>query len=236
MLRHSKRLLRYLLVAVVGLAAVVIVYLGATMAGALLAADGAPNEKAGPPERVYLLTSLLHADFAIPADESLRQRFAFLRDAGVPLDHPDLRYLVFGWGARGFYLQTRTLADIRPIPTMKAIFGDSSVMHVVAAKDVSGAPGAVPIDLPPGGLERLIAFIEASFERGAEGPRVIPGAAYGDSDAFFDGVGRFNIFRPCNIWVAEALQAAGLSTGAWTPTTFSLLYGLRLHGGAAIGG
>jgi hypothetical protein len=49
------------------------------------------------------------------------------------------------------------------------------------------------------------------------------------SDAFFEGVGRFHIFRPCNIWVAQGLREAGISTGAWTPTTWSLLQGISWH-------
>jgi uncharacterized protein (TIGR02117 family) len=234
MVRTAIRVLRYPLLALGSLAAIVAIYLAASLVGAVVPAEGKAQAAEGATARIYLLTSLLHADIAIPADPALVERFGFVRDAEVPVDHPNLRYLVFGWGARAFYLQTRNLSDIRPVPTLKGIFGDRSVMHVLAATDVSKVPGAVAIDLPRGGLERLIAFIEASFAAPAGVPQAIEGASYSDSDAFYEGVGGFHIFRPCNIWVADALRAAGLSTGAWTPTTFSLLLGLRLHSSGSL--
>ncbi|MCU0790920.1 MAG: DUF2459 domain-containing protein, partial [Nitratireductor sp.] len=49
-----------------------------------------------------------------------------------------------------------------------------------------------------------------------------------------EGQGAFNIFRPCNIWVAEGLRQAGISTGAWTPTTFALELGLSMHSNGAL--
>ncbi len=142
--------------------------------------------------------------------------------------------MCFGWGARDFYLKTKTLADIRPLPALKGIVGDRSVMHVLAARDVRKDASAVALDLPPGGLERLLTFIERSFLKEGEKAVPVPGAGYGMSDVFFEGLGRFDIFRPCNIWVAEGLREAGLATGAWTPTTFSLELGLALHSRTAL--
>jgi uncharacterized protein (TIGR02117 family) len=203
----------------------------AAIGGALIPAGGGyPSEARG--ERIYLVTGLLHADIAIPIDADLLARFAYLRTAGVPLDHPGLRHLVFGWGARDFYVETETLAELRPMPALKAIMGDRSVMHVLAAGEIAEAPGILAVDLPSGGRERLIAFIERSFLHMP--PRHISGAAYGNADAFFEAAGSFNILRTCNVWAAHALQAAGLRTGAWTPTTLSLLLGLRVHASASI--
>ena len=234
------RLLKVLIYGVGGLALVILVYLGATYVGAAVPASPEPSYQAeasavasrGPegPDRIYLLTTLLHADFAIPVDDALRTRFAFLREGGVPLDNPDLRYLVFGWGSRAFYTQTPSLSDIRPGPTLRAVTGDASVMHVLPARDVSRLPNARAVRLPPGGYDRLLDFIEASFDGGAGAPR--PG--YGFGDAFFPAVGSFNIFRPCNIWAAAGLRRAGVVTGAWTPTTHSLLLGLEWHAPEAL--
>lgn len=226
--------LRYGAGAVLALAAVVGLYLLATLLGAVIPARGQAAPAPGEGTRIYLLTSLLHADFAIPVDDALRRRFAFLSAGGVPVDHPELRYLIFGWGARDFYLKTKTLADIRPAPALKGIFGDHSVMHVLAARDIRKDGDAVALDLPPGGLERLLAFIERGFARSGGAAVPIEGAGYGMSDVFFEGQGGFHIFRPCNIWVAQGLREAGVSTGAWTPTTFALELGLKLHSNGAL--
>ncbi len=82
MRRAAGRGLRYFSGAVLALAAVVGVYLAATLAGAAIPARGMTGDGAGEPARIYLLTSLLHADFAIPVDDELRERFAFLIDGG----------------------------------------------------------------------------------------------------------------------------------------------------------
>jgi uncharacterized protein (TIGR02117 family) len=229
MRRVAGRGLRYLAGAVLALAILVIGYLAASIAGAAIPARGSATQGQGEPSQIFLLTSLLHADFAIPVNDSMRARFSFLRAGGIPIDHPNLRYLVFGWGARDFYIETKTLSDIRPLPALKGIVGDDSVMHVLAASDVRKDEDAVPLTLPPGGLDRLLDFIERSFQKQGAVVRPIKGVSYGMSDAFFEGVGNFNILRPCNIWVAQGLRQAGLSTGVWTPTTWSLLRGLSWH-------
>ncbi len=234
MLRLVLRLVRALLWGTASLAIVLALYLAATFFGAQIVARGNPPEPSGEAERIYLLTSLLHADFAIAVDDALRARFAFLGDAGVPIGHENLKYLVFGWGAREFYLNTPTLSQVRPVPAVRGIFGDSTVMHVMAATDVSKAPSSVAVTLPPGGREKLLSFIEASFARSGNSTLPITGRNYGMADAFYVAEGGFNILTPCNIWVAKGLRQAGLDTGAWTPTTWSLLRGLALHSPQAL--
>lgn len=246
MIRLVSRILLWMLAAMLSLGAIVAGYLLATLFGAVIpAADNRPGgaqaamvetvQRQEADDSIYLVTSALHADFAIAVDDALKRRFAFLAGQDVPLEHPQLRYLVFGWGARDFYVNTPTLADIRPGPVLKGVFGDRSVMHVAPAGEIRDLPGAVHLYLPAGGRERLLTFIEQSFARQDGAPLPVPGAGYGIGDAFYEGQGGFNILHPCNIWVAQGLRQAGLATGAWTPTTHSLKLGLRLHSPSAMG-
>lgn len=235
-MRILRRMARAVLFGLAGFAAIVLLYFAGSIAGAAIPSGPAPAVAgAGQAERIYLATSMLHADFAIPATDAIKARFTFLREAGIPLDHPELRYLVFGWGGRDFYTKTPSLSDIRPLPLLKGVFGDKSVMHVLAARDVSADAGIVAVDLPAGGLDRLATYLERSFARDAAGAPVhMAGVSYGPADAFFDGVGSFNVLKPCNIWVARGLREAGLRTGLWTPTTHSLRLGLGWHAAGAL--
>lgn len=237
MTRFAMRILRYPLYLIAELALVALIYLGATYVGAALpghpawhGGNGLGGAIPDEPNRIYLLTTLLHADFAIPVDDEVRARFAFLGEAGLPIDSPALRYLVFGWGSRAFYTATPSLVDIRPAPTLRAITGDDSVMHILPARDVSTLPDATAIHLPDGGFDRLLDFIQASFQ----GKGSFLQSGYGFGDVFYAARGGFNIFRPCNIWVADGLRQAGIPTGAWTPTTQSLMLGLSLHAPGAL--
>jgi uncharacterized protein (TIGR02117 family) len=93
------------------------------------AADSAPR-------RILVLANPIHTDIAIPIERNLLERFDFLDAAGLPVDLPQARYLVFGWGSRAFYLNTRTWSELRPGPVLRALTLDSSVMHVSLAGEI----------------------------------------------------------------------------------------------------
>ncbi len=146
-------------------------------------------------------------------------------------DHPDLRYLVIGWGSRDFYTTAGTYADIRLTAVLKAITGDASVMHVYPTRDIATAPGARTIKLAREDYRRLVAHVVAGFQRDVDGQAVlVKGATFEEGDLFYEENRHFNIFTPCNIWVAEGLRKAGVALGPWTPTSQSLLMSLWLTG------
>jgi len=180
--------------------------------------------------RIYLLTSPLHTDIAVPADAPGMERFSVLRDAGLPLDHPKLRYIGFGWGSKAFYTTAGTYADIKLSALLKAVFGDSSVMRVVALGDLGASQNVLAYDLSSKGFAALLDGIEDSF--GGEGPSQwhhLAGESIGSGDAFYEAKGNFNLLSPCNQWTGRMLARAGVVTGAWTPTTHSLTTSIAWH-------
>jgi hypothetical protein len=52
---------------------------------------------------------------------------------------------------------------------------------------------------------------------------VLAAPGYGASDAFYIAVGRFSLFKNCNVWVGQGLRSAGLPSGVWTPFAFLVL-------------
>ena len=177
-----------------------------------------------------MLSNPIHTDIAIPVDGDLLSRFAFLRKAGLDLDNPNLRYLVFGWGGRSFYIETRTWADLKAGPVLKSFALDRSVMHVELTGAIPpNAPGVTVISLDPEGLERLKQFVLGSFEQTNGQPSALIGSNYGPNDAFFEARGYFNALMGCNTWTAAALRQAGLTSGLWTPLPFMLRWSLELH-------
>jgi uncharacterized protein (TIGR02117 family) len=183
-----------------------------------------------PARRILVLSSQIHTDIAVPIDARTLADFPFLRDAGLPVDHPDARWILFGWGGRAFYLQTPTWGDLKPLPLFKALTIDASVMHV----EILGAiaepwPGLLGFDIPESKHRDMLAFIRASFAESGTGPLHIAGAHYGKTDAFFEATGSFNALLGCNTWTASALRRAGLQTGWWNPLPATLSYSLALH-------
>ncbi|MDX8526280.1 TIGR02117 family protein [Mesorhizobium sp. MSK_1335] len=179
---------------------------------------------------ILLLKNPIHTDIAVPLDDGVRRRFAFLADAGLPTDAPEARYIVFGWGGRAFYLETPTWSELKAVPVLKALTLDASVMHV----DVAGAikephPDVAGFDIDEAHLAALLDYIAASFRQGPNGSMVIDNAGYSSFDRFYEANGHFNALIGCNTWTAAALRTAGLRTGWWNPLPVSLGWSLRLY-------
>lgn len=179
--------------------------------------------------RILVLSGPIHTDIAIPLDDTTRSAFSFLDATGVPVGHPGARWLIVGWGGRAFYLETPTWADLKPLPVLRALTVDRSVMHVDVATDaLASEPGVAAFDVDQESFAKLIAFVAGSFAAETSSVVAIPGAAYGSHDRFLEAKGYFNALFGCNTWTAAALRAAGLRSGLWTPLPQSLLMSLRL--------
>ncbi|MEP6566194.1 MAG: TIGR02117 family protein [Mesorhizobium sp.] len=179
---------------------------------------------------ILVLKNPIHTDIAIPVDDRVRQRFHFLVDAGIPVDSPEVRYIVFGWGGRAFYLETPTWSQLKAVPVIKALTLDTSVMHVDIAGDISEPhPDVTGFDIGEARFAALLDFIEASFQQGPNGLILVPDAAYSRYDGFYEANGHFNALVGCNTWTAAALRTAGLRTGWWNPLPVSLGLSMRLY-------
>lgn len=182
-----------------------------------------------PTGTILVISNPIHTDIAIPVDAALRARFAFLAEAGVPIDNPQVRYIIVGWGGRSFYLETPRWADLKPLPALRALTIDRSVLHVDVAGGIpEAAPSISRFDIDDQGFQDLLTFIEKSFAAEGQTPAAIPGAHYGRHDAFFEAKGYFNAAVGCNTWTARALREAGLRTGLWNPVPQTLALSLEL--------
>ena len=161
--------------------------------------------------------------------DDVRRKFAFLRAEGFPLDNPHLKYLIIGWGSKRFYTSTKDYADIEFETTWTAVTGDQSVMHVQVAGELKEQPDVIELAVSEWHFNKLLTFIDESFHRKEGSVQVIPNKGFGLGDRFFEGVGGFNIFHPCNLWISRGLREAGYVTGIWTPTTYSLKLAHWLH-------
>ena len=179
---------------------------------------------------ILVLKNPIHTDIAVPIDDGLRRRFAFLVDAGLPIEAPEARYLVFGWGGRAFYLETPTWSQLKAVPVLKALTLDASVMHVDVAGEIREPhPDVAGFDIDEAHFAALLDYIEASFAQGPGGPAVIADAGYSTYDRFYEANGNFNALAGCNTWTAAALRTAGLRTGWWNPLPMSLEWSMRLY-------
>jgi uncharacterized protein (TIGR02117 family) len=210
---------RWLRRAIAVLLLVPCIYYLAGLAGALVPA-GEPWPATG--IAVGLLRGPIHYDFLLPLDSPTRQTFAFAAEQrGVPVNHPDARWLVVGWGSEAFYTTAGSYGDISAGAVWQAVTGDASVMRVDAWGDLAGqeVPGLSWIHLNPAQYAKLRSGIRDSFASDPQGqPQPLAVAGFTGTDGFWHGRGGFDLFRTCNVWVGAQLRGAGLRFGLWTPT------------------
>ncbi|SJM34387.1 conserved hypothetical protein [Mesorhizobium delmotii] len=145
-----KKLGRFLAILVVAI--VLAVMLGTVIPRPLLPAAAADPVAT---RHILVLKNPIHTDIAIPVDDDVRKRFHFLVDDGIPADMAGVRYIVFGWGGRAFYLETPTWSELKAVPVMKALTLDASVMHVdVAGNIVEPHPDVAGFDPARSVLQR----------------------------------------------------------------------------------
>ncbi len=197
----------------------VVLYVVAGLIGGLLPANPAWR---APAEGVtiYVESNGIHTDLVMPKVAA----GVDWRDLARPRDLRDPRYarydhVAIGWGDKAFFLQTQHWSDVRPGTAIAAASGsEATLLHIEHLPPPRRAADVRRLTLRPDEYRRLAAFIRASV---APGGRHYPG--YDRNDAFLDARGRYSAVRTCNSWTGEALRAAGVRVGRWTPFPWTVL-------------
>jgi len=217
-------LFRRLGMVVLALATVVALYLLA----AWLLPKVPVNAGAAQPEdgiAIYLLSNGVHTDLVLPLANT-EQDWRELIDPQHTVRPDSLaQWVAFGWGDKGFYLNTPTWADLSASTALKAAFGLSgTAMHITYHRDLDQGPMCHRILLSPEAYARLVGYIVSGFARDAAGNAMhIAGGRYTDSDAFYEATGRYHLFHTCNGWTNEGLKACGAQACLWTPFQAGLM-------------
>lgn len=153
---------------------------------------------------LYVVARGWHTDLGFPVDEvsgplaSLEQGF------------PGVRYLVFGFGERQYYMGRQTGAG----EMLAALFPSKSAILMTAL--TAAPPEAFPdqevviLRLPPGNVAHLVALLWHDLEKSPDGEavRLADGPYLGS--AFYASTETYDAFHTCNTWTALRLRRAGL--------------------------
>lgn len=218
-----------------GLLALVVAAIAAFVLGTIVPRPLFPTDDTATTRQVLLVANAIHTDIAFPADPDILARFGFLAEDGLPLDAPELAWLVVGWGGRAFYLETPTWADLKPGPAAKALTLDRAVIHAALGGEIAlPAEGVVVLEVGEREMTAMIDEVLATLVPDAAGrPDVIDGAGYGEFDRFYEARGWFNVLVGCNLWTSRVLREGGFRTGWWNPLPVSLLWSVSTHNAAA---
>lgn len=174
---------------------------------------------------VYVLSNGVHTDLVLPVRACGRDWCVDLPFAHTLSQDTAMRYVAFGWGDKGFYLNTPTWADLKASTAFNAMFGlSTTAMHVTYHKQMSENDHCRKALVSAAALKELIGYIDRSFQRGKDGRmQWISGHSYERNDAFYEAKGTYNLFFTCNSWANDALKQSGLPACLWTPFDTGLL-------------
>lgn len=184
-------------------------------------------EKTDDPKIVelYILTNGVHTDLVVPVKTQYIDWSEKLPYENTNGKQKDFKYISFGWGDKGFYLDTPTWADLKFSTAFKAAFWLSdSAMHCTYYKTMKSGLDCKKMMLTEKQYLHLIQFIDSKFDKDASGKYMLikTDAVYGNNDAFYDAKGSYNFTYTCNTWANQGLKAAGQKAALWTPTDFGI--------------
>ncbi|MDO4728191.1 MAG: TIGR02117 family protein [Bacteroidota bacterium] len=171
--------------------------------------------------RIYILTNGVHTDIVCPIKSSVIDWSDFVSINNVKKTDLNYQYVAFGWGDKGFYLNTPTWADLTFSTAFKAAFWLSeSAMHTTFYTDVKLDENCVQVDVNLDDYQTMVELIQNQFKKDAnKKPLLIhTESVYGNNDAFYEAHGTYSLFFTCNTWANSILKKSNQKAALWTAT------------------
>jgi hypothetical protein len=161
--------------------------------------------------KIWLVTNGMHTSVILP-----------VADKPYP-------WTMVGWGDAEFFQQVPEWTDL----TLPLACGSAFARHATALRyeEIYLEPYATEdvrtIRISADQFVKLQAYIEATATQvnGVKEPLVVANAPVGTT--YYAAQGRYHIFRTCNQWTSDALDAAGIRHGLWTPFAPSVMRHFR---------
>ena len=168
---------------------------------------------------IHLLTNGVHTDIVLPFQNQYMDWSKFVNSADTKSGDSSALNVAFGWGDKGFYLQTKTWDDLKFSTAFNALFYlSSSAMHVTFYNRLLETESCRKICITKESYLKMVSYIIESFSPDSlERPRQIIGASYWDNDSFYEAKGTYSLFFTCNTWANKGLKVADLKACLWTP-------------------
>ncbi|QEE50477.1 TIGR02117 family protein [Flavobacterium alkalisoli] len=167
---------------------------------------------------VYVNSNGVHTDIIVPVKNDVKDWTGQILYSETKANDTLAKYVAFGWGDKGFYLNTPKWSDLKASTAFRAAFYmGTSAMHTRFYKTVNQDDDCVKLTITKEDYRKLVDYIERSFQYDENGEVIwIANRSYGQYDAFYEGEGKYNLFYTCNTWTNCALKAANQKACLWT--------------------
>lgn len=167
---------------------------------------------------IYILSNGVHTDIVLPLKNEIKDWSIDISYLDTKAKDSTRQSLAFGWGDKGFYLDTPTWADLKASTAAKAITGlSSSAMHITFYGNLKEDENCKKFFISENQYQKMIRYIENSFLLDTSNKTQRIGThSYGKHDIFYEAKGSYNLFYTCNTWVNQALKAGNQKAALWT--------------------
>ena len=174
----------------------------------------------------YIVTNGVHTDLVLPLENVIKNWNEVVSYQHTKSKSSNYMLVAFGWGDKGFYLNTPTWNDLTFKTAFSAGFGlSTTAIHTTFYNNLTPSENCVKIKLSPEQYKQLVHYIEQSFQLENNKAIIISTEAnYNDNDVFYEALGTYHLFKTCNTWANNGLKAAQKKAALWTPFDSGIFY------------
>lgn len=216
--KSVKRIFKYTGRFLLGVVAFVVIYVLAAVGLSHITVNSEPVQSND--VTIYINSNGVHTDIVVPIKNEVKDWTADILFAHTKSRDSIMNYVAFGWGDKGFYLDTPEWSDLKVSTAAVAAFHlGTSAMHTRFYNQLKEDAECVKITISKEDYTALVSYISESFQYDDDDKKVIwiTGRSYGNYDAFYEANRKYSLFYTCNTWANNALKAANQKAALWTP-------------------
>lgn len=113
---------------------------------------------------IYILSNGVHTDIVVPVKNEIKDWRNEIQFSQTQSKDSLMNFIAFGWGDKGFYLDTPEWSDLKASTALKAAFGvSSSAMHTTFFKQLHEGEDCKRILVSKENYQKLVNYISNSF-------------------------------------------------------------------------
>lgn len=175
---------------------------------------------------IYINSNGVHTDILVPIRNEVKDWTTSIRFDQTKSKDSTMQFVAFGWGDKGFYLDTPEWSDLKASTAAKAAFYlGTSAMHTKFYNKVKEDAECVKVTISKKDYQDMVKYIEDSFQLDYKNNvQWITNQSYGQYDAFYEGKGKYSLFYTCNTWANNCLKAGHQKAALWTVYDKGIFY------------
>jgi uncharacterized protein (TIGR02117 family) len=215
--KSVRRALKYTGRLLLGIIAFIVVYILAALGLSRIPVNSTPE--VSDDVTIYINSNGVHTDIVVPIKNEVKDWSREILYTQTKAQDSIMSFIAFGWGDKGFYLDTPQWSDLKMSTAAKAAFHlGTSAMHTRFYKELQEDDECVKITISQNDYASLVKYISESFQYDNAGKMIwITGHSYGQYDAFYEANRKYSLFYTCNTWANNALKSANQKAALWTP-------------------